>query len=79
MKIKIHCRKCKDESLLTAKKAMSLQEAKAIVTSIQEVISRHHYHPDFVDVTVSENGDFVVDNAATKHYIYEALKNRMHK
>ena len=79
MKIKIHCRKCKDESLLTAKKAMSLQEAKEIISSIQEVINRHHYHPEFVDVMVFEQEDVVVDNVATKNYIYDALKNRIRK
>lgn len=72
MKIKIHCRKCKSESLLIAKQTMSLVKAKEVILSIEEVIERHHDHPDFVDVAVEDE-----KSNATKNYIYDALKNRM--
>lgn len=79
MKVKIHCRTCKSESQLTAKRIMSLVEAKEVLLSIQEVLERHRSHPEFLDVTVFEKEDTIVDVETTKQYIYDALKNRIAK
>lgn len=75
MKIKIHCRQCKAESLLKTEKILNLQQAKEIIAHITDIIKRHESHPNHLDFYVFDD----VGEKEIKHYIYDALKNRIHK
>ena len=74
MQIKIHCRKCKDESLLKTQKVLNLAQAKEIILSIHEVLARHQSHTEFLTITIVEK-----DEGGETQYIYDALSNRMNK
>ena len=75
MQIRIHCRKCKDESLLKTQKILTLEQAKETIHNITEVIKRHESHPNHLDFYVFDDAD----ETDMKHYIYNALNNRIKK
>lgn len=76
MKIRIHCGKCKEESLLMANKVMNIKEAKNVVNSINDIIKRHEVHPSHLDFYVFERHD---DDQDMKRYVLAALNDRIKK
>lgn len=75
MKIRIHCDKCKEESLLMAEKVMKLSDAKNVVKNITEIIKRHESHPSYLDFYVFEREE----DQDMQRYVIAALNDRIKK